>query len=140
MSAYHGALTFFRNGITETILLSYCPTPAKLQQFAQAIYPYTTAAITTQDWVQTDDLTLGEGSGQVDDPGVMLRAQFQNEAEPSNFKYFHLPAPPLTAFDHIENTGYRLKQSAGQALATAYSNLTDVTWLFRAGWLIGKKR
>jgi hypothetical protein len=140
MSAYHGALTFERNGIFETILLSYCPTPVALQQFAQAIDPYTTAAITQQDWVQTDDLTLGEGSGQVDDPGVMLRAKLQNQASPSEYKFFHLPAPVLTNFDHIENTGYRLQQTAGQAIATAYSTLTGVTWVFCEGWLIGKKR
>ena len=126
-----------RNGIREKQSLPYAPTPAKLQAFAQAIYALTTCGISLQAWTQTDDLTLSESSGEIADPGIMLRAKLQRTDDPTQYKMYELPAPKLENFDHIQETGYRLKQAAGEILATAYSALTAQPWQFREGWLIG---
>jgi hypothetical protein len=117
-------------------MLTRVASPAGVEAFVNAIKGFTTADIPKFSFTQSFETEI-TGSGQdICDVDIVVRVQLQH-AVTRHYQYFDLPAPDLDLFDHIENTGYRLKQAPGDAIAAAWSSLTGESYTFHAGWMVG---
>lgn len=141
---YCGSVTFLRNGCRERIVLTNVPTLSALQQFAQALYAWTTAGICAISFTASTDPELYEKSGDLQDVSFYLRVKLR-QANPApghqaELKLLDIPAPDASNLDNIPGVGYRLYDAPGQAIAAAYSDLTGETWIFEDGKLCGAPR
>jgi hypothetical protein len=138
-TTYSGSITYLRNGQRVRIMLPKAPTFAAVQQFAAAVYPYTTAGICQISFTQSTDPELFEKSGDVENAEFMLRVKLRLRNPPptatATIAMLDIPAPDSSYFDHITERGYRLQRPAGEAIAAAYSTFTGQTYTFEEGWL-----
>jgi hypothetical protein len=138
---YSGAIYLKRvDGIQRaSIDLSYAPSLAAIETFAAAAYPMTTAKIARISFIESNDLTSFPGlSEEIYDLEYAAHFKFRR-LNPTNdvyFRNFRLPAPRMEIFELIENTGYRIKTSYGETMATALSTLWGDPVQFDSGWLV----
>lgn len=99
-------------------------------QFAQAIQPYTNAAIGRVGFTESAELTNTEREDIFADMNVYGTAFFRNETQ--NIVKFVWPAPLSSLFDTY-NGRHILKKINGDALATILGNATGQTLTFQHG-------
>lgn len=142
-TAYTGSLTYLRDGKRERIVLTSVPTFQALQTFAEVLYPLTTAGICGISWTVSADPELSEKSGEVADVSWYARVKLRQVNPPpghdARLKLLDIPAPDHSNFTAIPGVGYRLNDSIGKNIATAYSDLTGEQWRFEEGWICGGK-
>jgi hypothetical protein len=143
MPAYTGSITYLRDGKRERIVLTQVPTLPALQTFAQAMYALTTAGICAISFTVSTDPELYEKTGDVSDVSWYLRAKLRQVNPPAGhdpaLKLLDIPAPDHSNFTNIPGVGYRLNDTPGEQIATAYSTLTGEQWQFEEGWICGGK-
>jgi hypothetical protein len=138
-----GNLVFRRDTQREAVYLPFVPNLAALKIYADQIRPYSNAGIDTISFTQTDHLDYSEIPGILEDPQILARIMLRNP-EPAEGEYPYaqvvIPAPKVDNFEFVEGKGYRIKQTAGEAIAAMYSALTSKTYEFRDGWICGGER
>lgn len=99
-------------------------------QFAQAIQPYTNAAISRVGYVENAELTNTERDDAFADMNIYAAAFFRNEE--GNVVKFVFPAPRENIFE-VVRTRYKMTEPTGQALATIIGMMTGHVLTFRHG-------
>lgn len=99
-------------------------------QFAQAIQPYSNAAIGRVGFTESAELTNAERDDNFADMAIYGTAFFRNEF--NNIVKFVWPAPLFALFETV-NSRHQLLQIHGQALATILGDATGQTLTFRHG-------
>ncbi len=109
---------------------------ATLPAFATVLQAYSRAGVMRITATKSAAYAGDETSGEIatTDMEAFISLRDLNTGD----KYAVLiPAPIYTMFEYFNNRGYRVKASAGQAIATAYSIYCGITLTFVDGWLRG---
>jgi len=120
-------------GLFDHIYISGVLGTSELSTFATAFVPFTSAELLKLSYTQTDLVSLqGIGTGDFDirTLGVVY---FRDVSSPGKMIRFAYPCPNLNDFEHILQTGYRMKAERGNILAAMFSALTGKTLEFVEG-------
>lgn len=119
--------------------LSYAPSLAAIETFAATCHNMTAAKIARASWIQSKTFeTFPANPGDIYDLEYAAHFKFRR-SNPTNgiyFRNFRLPSPRLAIFELIQDTGYRITKSYGDAMAIALSILWEETVTFDSGWLV----
>ena len=128
------SITFLENGQEATAHLHYAGSLNAVQTFATVIQDYSVAEISAFSYTeeQTDpNLTPAAGTEALEFQAIIK----MRKPTGTGTQQISIPAPDPAIFDEISGAWYRVKQSAGNAIATAYSVLMGETYVFISGWL-----
>lgn len=73
---------------------------------------------------------------------IAQKARIQVKQDPVEagvypYREIPLPAPKMDILEFVDGQGYRVKQTIGEQVAAAYSEVTGKTFVFKHGWLSG---
>jgi len=109
---------------------------ASLPAFATVLQAYSRAGVmritATKSAAYAGEETTGEIATTDMEAFVSLR-----DLNTGNKYAVLIPAPIDTMFEYLNNRGYRVKESDGQAIAAAYSIFCGITLTYVDGWLRG---
>jgi len=140
MTTKSGNILYVRGHKREVVFYPLVSSLSALQSYADQIQTLTNAGTEDVSFTQTEELSRPESPIPVEDTDVEARISLRRtNPDPEEYPYrqVHIPAPKQSMFEFIDGKGYRVKETIGQQVATAYSIMTGKTFEFVNGWLCG---
>jgi len=110
---------------------------ATLPAFATVLQGYSNAEIFRITATKPDAFPGTETTGKVDDTDFEAYVSVRDIDEHKPYAVI-IPAPKESMFDYIpQSATYRVKKTAGDAIAAAYSTFSGHNLIFEHGWLRG---
>jgi hypothetical protein len=139
MSTHSGVLKYTAEHIWDTVFIPYAVSQAALNAFAAAIQVYSGAELDSVGFVSTDHPHLLGNLSTFTEITWKARVNLKRsplEGDSTDYRQVVIVAPvkSMCEYDHARGN-YKVKDAAGQAIATAYSALTGITYVFKDGYL-----
>ena len=139
---YTGNITYTKGHETSKVPVNHPISLEELESFAVKLVGLTNCATAQVSFIVGSTL-----DGYPETPGaavedIALKARIQMKQTPVEpdvypFREMPIPSPKADILEFVDGQGYRVKQTVGEQVAAAYSEVTGKTYEFQHGWLSG---
>lgn len=134
-----GTLHYSRNDAWETVWLSKAVSLSHLETFARFLQNYTAATLDRLALVISEEVSLdgnGETAFGLREKARVNLQRYPLQEDSTDYRQVVIVAPIKTMFeyDHVRGS-YKVSKAAGDEIASVYSALTGIAYIFKDGYL-----